>query len=75
MNRGEKMPRPKIVEQKRTFATPVSADVIEDFKVKCKENNMPMNVVIETFMRQYAAGEFEIKFVKGNTKYLDSIKD
>lgn len=69
------MPRPKIAEQKKMLTTPVNAEALEKFKAKCKENNIMMNAVLETFMRQYAAGEFEIKFIKTNTKYLDIIKD
>lgn len=57
-------------KNKCQFSTPIQADVVDKFKEKCKENQTPMNVVIETFMRQYAAGEFDLTLTKRNCKYL-----
>ena len=36
----------------------VNKDIFYDFKVKCKQRGLPMNVVIETFMNQYIDGEY-----------------
>jgi len=34
--------------------------VFDDFKDYCKELGYPMNVMLETFMRQYASGKFKL---------------
>ena len=39
----------------------INKEVFDDFKDYCKELGYPMNVLIETFMRQYANGKFELK--------------
>ena len=50
--------------------TKVNKEVFESFKDYCAYLGYPMNVVLETFMRQYANGRFELdkedilKFVK-----------
>ncbi len=41
--------------------TKVNKEVFDNFKDCCKELGYPMNVMIETFMRQYANGRFNIK--------------
>ena len=39
----------------------VNKEVFDAFKDICKEQGYPMNVVLETFMQQYANGRFYIK--------------
>lgn len=39
----------------------VNKEVFDAFKDICKEQGYPMNVILETFMRQYANGRFYIK--------------
>lgn len=39
----------------------VNKEVFDAFKDYCKELGYPMNVVLETFMRQYANGRYHIK--------------
>ena len=39
----------------------VNKEVFDAFKDYCKELGYPMNVVLETFMQQYANGRFYIK--------------
>ena len=39
----------------------VNKEVFDGFKDYCKELGYPMNVVLETFMQQYANGRFYIK--------------
>lgn len=41
--------------------TKVNKEVFDNFKVCCKELGYPLNVMLETFMRQYANGRFELK--------------
>lgn len=58
----------------------VNKDIFYDFKVKCKEKGLPLNVVIEVFMNQYANGKYYIdkeKILKwknddGETETLNS---
>lgn len=38
----------------------VNKEVFDNFKDVCKESGYPMNVVLETFMQQYANGRFEL---------------
>ncbi len=40
--------------------TKVNKEVFESFKDYCAYLGYPMNVVLETFMRQYANGRFEL---------------
>lgn len=41
--------------------TKVNKEVFDAFKDYCKELGYPMNVMLETFMRQYANGRFELE--------------
>lgn len=38
----------------------VDVKIFEQFQKKCKQQNIPMNVVIEAFARQYANGRYEL---------------
>lgn len=40
--------------------TKINKEVFDGFKDYCKEAGYPMNVMLETFMRQYANGRFNI---------------
>lgn len=42
----------------RALNTKVNKEVFEKFKDYCKYSGYPMNVLIETFMQQYANGNF-----------------
>lgn len=54
--------------------TKVDKEVFDKFKDCCKEQGYPLNVLLETFMRQYANGRFKIdaddilKFKKNETE-------
>lgn len=41
--------------------TKINKEVFDSFKDYCKELGYPMNVVLETFMQQYANGRFKLK--------------
>lgn len=52
--------------------TRIDARMLEEFQKKCKERNIPMNVIIETFARQYIKNRYildeeNILKWKGNT--------
>lgn len=40
--------------------TKINKDVFDRFKDCCKEDGYPLNVMLETFMRQYANGRFKV---------------
>lgn len=40
--------------------TKVNKEVFDAFKDRCKEQGYPLNVMLETFMRQYANGNFHL---------------
>lgn len=50
------------VEEIETTAlnTKVNKEIFEKFKVCCLKQRIPMNVVLETFMKQFANGRFRI---------------
>lgn len=54
--------------EKAVLNTTISKDVLDGFRAYCKATNCPMNVILESFMRQFAAGEFIIKLGKNNCK-------
>ena len=43
---------------KNKFNTSIDADILQSFKDKCKEDNIPINLVLEMFMQGYAEGKF-----------------
>lgn len=55
---------------KKTFGTSIDEKIIQDFKVACAQNNIPMNTVMELFMKAYAVGRFktEIQYEKNQSE-------
>ena len=41
--------------------TKVNKEVFDNFKVRCLQLRLPMNVVLETFMLQYTNGRFSLR--------------
>ena len=41
--------------------TQINKDIFYDFKVKCKQRSLPLNIVIEVFMNQYANRRYELR--------------
>lgn len=39
----------------------INKEIFYDFKVKCKERGLPLNVVIEVFMRQYGNRKYPLE--------------
>lgn len=42
--------------------TTINAEVLAAFRLKCKQQGVQMNTIIEAFMRQYIKGGFYLKF-------------
>ena len=58
--------------------TKVNKKVFDEFKICCKTQGYPLNVVLETFMNQYAnhrfdLGEEEILKWKGDVEEVDTL--
>lgn len=45
----------------KTLNMQINKQVFYAFKVKCKERGLPLNVVIEVFMNQYANGKYHLE--------------
>ena len=50
--------------------TTINADVLNNFREYCKTINCPMNTILETFMTQFADGQFVFQLSK-NKMELD----
>lgn len=46
---------------RKAFNTSIEKKIQNEFKEKCKEENIPMNKVLEMFMERYVKGEFKIE--------------
>lgn len=58
-------------KQKRAMLnTTINENVLNNFREYCKGINCPMNMVLETFMVQFAEGQFTFKLSK-NKMELD----
>ena len=42
--------------------TTINAEVLAAFRLKCKQQGIAMNTILEAFMRQYLKGGFYLKF-------------
>ena len=61
-----------VVAKKRAMLnTTIDEEVLNEFKDYCKELGYPMNLIIESFMRQFSGGEFVLKIAKGNKLTVD----
>lgn len=43
---------------KNKFNTSIDADILQQFKDKCREENLPISIVLERFMKGYVDGDF-----------------
>jgi hypothetical protein len=46
---------------KKAFNTSIDEEVLQQFKNKCKEEKLPINVVLEMFMQGYIDGKFSLE--------------
>lgn len=46
---------------RKQFTTTIEEDLQNDFKAACAKEGMPMNNVLETFMRAFASGKFKME--------------
>ena len=48
----------EVMMLKNKFNTSIDADILQAFKDKCKEDNLPISIVLERFMQGYVEGKF-----------------
>ena len=48
-------------QRRSMLNTTINKSVLDSFRDYCKESNIPMNVVLEAFMSQFADGQFSLK--------------
>ena len=55
---------------KKAFNTSIDEEILEQFREKCKEEKLPINVVLERFMQGYVNEDFklEMKYFSNNGK-------
>lgn len=51
-------------KERSALNTTINKEIFDEFKKSCKKSGVPMNTLIETFMRQYNEGGFYLKFTK-----------
>ena len=61
MHRWYNLVKEEIAIDRKQFSTSIDKDIAKNFKVKCVENDVNMNDVLEEFMKAYVAGTIKIK--------------
>ena len=46
---------------KKAFNTSIDEEILEQFKEKCREEKLPINIVLEKFMQGYIKGDFKLE--------------
>lgn len=46
---------------KKAFNTSIDEEILEQFREKCKEEKLPINVVLERFMQGYINEDFKLE--------------
>ncbi len=60
-----------IKDEKAVLNTTIAKDILDAFKATCKRTGIPMNTLLEVFMKQYSEGYFTLKFAKNDSLYVD----
>lgn len=61
----------KSPKKRAAFNTTIDVEVQKQFREYCSDIGMPLNIVLEAFMKQFSSGEFELRFGKANTLLMD----
>ena len=54
----------EVKQERAMLNTTINKNVLNNFRDYCKGINCPMNMVLETFMEQFADGQFTFKLSK-----------
>lgn len=49
-------------KERSMLNTTINTEILNDFKGYCKEQGIPMNLLLELFMRDIIHGKFALKF-------------
>lgn len=60
--------------KKKMYTTRIDEDILEVFKEKCVQMGVPARFALESFMRDFSAGLYEIKFSRENGFGLEQQK-
>lgn len=54
-------------KERSMLNTTINTEILNDFKGYCKEQGIPMNLLLELFMRDVTSGKFELRFDRVDT--------
>ena len=46
---------------RKAFNTSIDTEILQKFKDKCKEESLPINIVLERFMQGYTNEDFKLE--------------
>lgn len=46
---------------KKAFNTSIDEKILDDFREKCKDEKLPINTVLELFMKGFTDGDFKLE--------------
>ena len=58
-------------QERSALNTTINKNVLDNFREYCKGINCPMNMVLETFMEQFAQGQFSFKLIKSGKNKME----
>lgn len=64
-----------VAKERSMLNTTIRTETLERFKSHCKEIGMPMNMILEAFMEQFANEEFVLKIGKANRINVDLLDE
>lgn len=52
--------------KKKTYSVTIDIEIVEEFKARCKEQDINQSMLIEAFMRAYTNDMVELRLVNSN---------
>lgn len=71
---GMKTDKKVTVSNRSMLNTTIETETLNAFKEYCKECGYRMNMILESFMRQFVTGEFILKIGKANKLNVEVIE-
>ena len=50
-----------VSDMKKAINTSIDEEILEQFKAKCREEKLPINIVLERFMQGYINDDFKLE--------------
>ena len=57
------------IESSKALNTTIDEEYLNDFREYCDYLNIPMNIILELFMKQFVERQFQVSLIKGE-KYI-----